>query len=97
MRIREGEMMSTTTQADSHESAQTEETKPKWTMERIHREVQEARTKIFVIAKVLETGNLKFAENPEWGVVIKPLIRDLVLHAGTIDQLIGSEESLAEK
>ena len=32
------------------------EEKPKWTMERIRNEVYDARTKLFVIAKVLETG-----------------------------------------
>jgi len=63
----------------------------KWTMERIHKEIADARTKIFVVGKVLETGNLKFSEHPEWALVIGPVLKDLVDHAGEIQQLLKEE------
>lgn len=54
-----------------------EQPKNPWTMERIHQEIYNARTTAFVITKVLETGNIKPAEHPEWTLVIKPLLADL--------------------
>jgi len=65
---------------------------PKWTMERVHKEVLEARTKIFVVTKVLETGNLKFAENPEWALVVEPLLKDLLDNTAKIRELVRPKE-----
>lgn len=49
----------------------------KWNVERIHREVYDARTKLFVIVKVLETGSLDLKNNPEWALVIQPILKEI--------------------
>ncbi len=67
------------------------EEKPKWTIERIHEEVYQARTKLFVVAKVLETGSIKLDESPEWLLVIKPLLREAKEQADAIDALMKDE------
>ncbi len=64
----------------------------KWTVERIHKEVQDARTKMFVVAKVLETGNIRLSEHPEWVLVIKPIIADLLTNAQKISQMMEAEK-----
>jgi hypothetical protein len=69
------------------------EEKPKWTVERVHQEIAAARTKIFVVTKYLETGNLKLSESPEWALVINPLLNDIIANAGKIQGLMGSEEA----
>ncbi len=77
----------------------TEEKKPeekKWSMERVREEVYEARTKMFVVAKVLETGSLKPSEHPEWALVIRSLIQDLVKNSERVRELLGDEQSSAE-
>lgn len=66
--------------------------KEKWTMERVHQELSEARTKVFVTNKVLETGNLKFADYPEWGLVIEPILRDLLANATAIQQMLEEKK-----
>jgi len=77
----------------------TDEKKPeekKWNMEKIRQEVYDARTKMFVVAKVLETGSIKPSEHPEWVLVIRSLINDLVKNSERVTQLLGDEEVLAE-
>lgn len=71
------------------------EEKPKWTVERIHQEIAEARTKIFVVTKYLETGNLKLSEFPEWVLVINPLVKDVIANAQIIQGLMVDEEKPA--
>ncbi len=74
-----------------------DENKPKWTMERVHAEIAEARTKLFVVAKVLETGGLTFTDNQEWALVVDPLLRDILTNAGAIQSLVReAEEQPAE-
>ena len=73
------------------------EEKPKWTMERVRNEVYDARTKLFVIAKVLETGQPDPAESPEWALVIKPLLKEVIDHAQAIQNLMKDEQIAAEK
>ncbi|MBI5252245.1 MAG: hypothetical protein HY912_22350 [Desulfomonile tiedjei] len=68
---------------------------PKWNMERIHKEIYDARTKMFVITKVLETGSLKFSDHPEWALVVRPLLEEMMQFAGKIQEQVGDEESLA--
>ncbi len=68
---------------------------PKWNMERIHKEIYDARTKMFVVSKVLETGSVKFADYPEWALVVRPLLRDMIRFAGKIEEELGDEESMA--
>ncbi|HMK37431.1 MAG TPA: hypothetical protein VK463_20325 [Desulfomonilaceae bacterium] len=65
------------------------EEKPKWTVERVHEEISVARTKLFVVAKYLETGNLKLSESPEWALVIRPLLKDLITNANKIQGFLG--------
>ena len=60
----------------------------KWSIERVHKEVAEARTKIFVIAKVLETADLKPAEHSEWVLLIRPLLKDLIQNAELVGTLL---------
>jgi hypothetical protein len=65
----------------------------KWSVERIHKEVHDARTKMFVVAKVLETGNIQFSEHPEWALVIKPILADLLANTQKIKDMIEKEKS----
>jgi len=65
----------------------------KWSVERIHKEIYDARTKMFVVAKVLETGNVKFSEFPEWVLVIKPILADLLTKTQKISEMIEQEKS----
>ena len=68
----------------------------KWNMERIRDEVYEARTKMFVVVKVLETVNIKPREYPEWTLVIKPLLKDLIENTEKIQALIDEEKPPAQ-
>jgi len=72
------------------------EEKPKWTMERVRDEIYEARTRIFVVAKVLETGTLKPDEHPEWVLVTKPLLREIDENVAKIRTMLGEEVPAGE-
>ena len=63
----------------------------KWNVERVHREINDARTAVFVVTKVLETGSVDLSEHPEWVLVIRPLLRDLVKNVDRISELLGIE------
>ncbi len=63
----------------------------KWTFERVRSEIDEARTKMFVVFKVLETGNLKFSEHPEWALVVNPLLKEISDFSSKIGELVGKE------
>lgn len=67
---------------------------PKWNMEKIHKDIYDARTKMFVISKVLETGSLKFADYPEWALVVRPLLKEMMQFAGKIEEQLGDKESM---
>lgn len=67
-------------------------TEPKWTFERVRSEINEARTKLFVVFKVLETGNLKFAEHPEWALVVTPLLKEISDYGAKISDFVGEEK-----
>jgi hypothetical protein len=67
---------------------------PKWNVEKIHKEIYDARTKMFVISKVLETGSLNFSDHPEWALVIRPLLKEVIQFAGSIQEKMGDEESM---
>ncbi len=68
---------------------------PKWNMERIHKEIYEARTKMFVISKVLETGSLKFSDHPEWALVMRPLLKEMMDYVVNIQEKVAEEEGTA--
>lgn len=63
----------------------------KWTFERVRTEINDARTKMFVVFKVLETGNLKFAEHPEWALVVSPMLKELSDYSAKIKDFMGQE------
>lgn len=65
--------------------------KPKWTMERVRDEIYNARTKVFVVAKVLETGSIDPKEHPEWVLVIRPLLNELTEYADKIRALMPDD------
>lgn len=68
------------------------ESEKKWTMERVHSELYDARTKVFVIAKVLETGAISLKDHPEWSLVLKPMLKDLVDNANRIESMINEDD-----
>lgn len=69
-------------------------TEPKWNVEKIHKEVYDARTKLFVIFKVLETGSIDFKEHAEWALVVRPLLKEISEFSGKIEGLLGDQESM---
>ena len=69
----------------------------KWNVERIHKEINDARTTMFVVTKVLETGSVDFSERPEWVLVIRPLLRDLMKNADRVSELLGIEGEVKEE
>lgn len=71
-------------------------TEKKWTPERVHQEVYDARTKLFVTTKVLETGNIKLSELPEWTLVIKPLLSEIVQYAEQIRSMTEEKPPASE-
>jgi hypothetical protein len=68
------------------------EEKEKWTIQRIHKEVSEARTKMFVVTKVLETGDLGTQNFPEWVLVIRPLLKDLIQNTQRVSELLETDK-----
>jgi hypothetical protein len=69
----------------------------KWDVERIHKEIYDARTRMFVVAKVMETGSVDFSEHPEWVLVIRPLLRDVIKNADRVAELLGIEAEIKEE
>jgi len=69
----------------------------KWDVERIHKEIYDARTRMFVVAKVLETGSVDFSEHPEWVLVIRPLLRDIIKNANRVGELLGIEAEVTQE
>jgi hypothetical protein len=67
------------------------EEKPKWNLERVHEEIYQARTKLFVVQKVLETGSVPLEDSPEWVLVIKPLLKEAKEIAEAIDGIMKEE------
>jgi hypothetical protein len=69
----------------------------KWDVERIHKEIYDARTKMFVVTKVLETGSVDFSESPEWVLVIRPLLRDIIKNGNRVGELLGIEAEVTQE
>ncbi len=65
--------------------------KPKWTMERVRDEIYDARTKVFVVAKVLETGSIDPKQHPEWVLVIRPLLKEITEYTDKVRAMIQDE------
>ena len=72
-------------------------TKEKWSMKRIHDEIYEARTKIFVVAKVLETGSVTPSEHPEWVLIVRQILKDLKENATQIENILKDADPLEDK
>ncbi len=66
--------------------------KKKWDPERVHQEVYDARTKMFVVLKVLETGSVQLGDHPEWAILIKPLLNELIEYAQAVSTMADEEE-----
>ncbi len=79
----------------TEENTEEKEKQP-WNVERVHKEVYKARTRLFVTLKVLETGAVDFKEHPEWALVIRPLLKELVDNAQKISDMMGLEASSEE-
>jgi hypothetical protein len=69
----------------------------KWDVERIHKEIYDARTRMFVVTKVLETGSVDFSDRPEWVLVIRPLLRDIIENGNRVGELLGIEAEVTEE
>ncbi|MDQ7782942.1 MAG: hypothetical protein RDU20_08695 [Desulfomonilaceae bacterium] len=66
--------------------------KKKWDAEKVHQEVYDARTRMFVVLKVLETESLQLKEHPEWALLIRPLLNEIIEYAQSIRAM--AEEGL---
>jgi len=71
--------------------------KKKWDPERVHQEVYDARTKMFVVLKVLETGSLKLSDHPEWAILIKPLLNELIEYAQGVSAMADKEPDTRDR
>ena len=67
-----------------------------WSPERIRKEIYDARTKIFVVAKVLETGNITLSDHPEWVLVIKPVLKDLLENVSKVEAFLEEPKEKSE-
>jgi hypothetical protein len=67
-----------------------------WSLERIHKEIYDARTKVFVVAKVLETGILTLSDHPEWVLVIKPVLKDLLENVSKVEAFLEEPKPTSE-
>ncbi len=66
-----------------------ETTQPKWSVERVHKELSEARNRVFVVTKVMETGSVDFKDHQEWALVVRSLLRDLRTFSDQIESMLG--------
>jgi len=66
---------------------------PKWTFERIREEIYEARTRLFVLTKVMESGNLSFEQHPEWVLVMRPLLKEIQDNTQKITAMMEPEKT----
>jgi hypothetical protein len=71
--------------------------KEKWSMKRVHDDIYEARTKVFVVAKVLETGSVPLSEHPEWVLIVRHILKDLKENASQIEEILKDAGPLEGK
>lgn len=64
-----------------------------WNTQKVRQEVYDARTKLFVVAKVLESGSVNFKEQQEWAMVIRPLLRDILTYVDKIQGFLEDQPS----
>jgi hypothetical protein len=70
------------------------EEKPLWSVERVRQEIYDARTKLFVVVKVLETGTVPYEQHPEWLLVIGPLLKEIEDYAQKLSTMLTLEEKI---
>jgi hypothetical protein len=83
-----------------NESSKREEymtEKKKWDAERVHQEIYDARTKMFVVLKVLETGSVNLTEHPEWTILMKPLLKELMEYSESVRAMADQEPVTGEQ
>ncbi len=71
------------------------EEKPKWTVERVHQEISEARTKIFVRNQVSGNREFKVLRIAGMGARYQTSAQDMIANAEKIQQVLGEEEGPA--
>jgi hypothetical protein len=64
-----------------------------WNAQRVRQEVYDSRTKLFVVAKVLETGSVNLREHQEWALVIRPLLKDILTYVDKIQESLEETPS----
>ncbi|MGC8604873.1 MAG: hypothetical protein ACP5VS_14480 [Desulfomonilaceae bacterium] len=62
-----------------------------WTIQKVRQEIYDARTKLFVVVKVLETGGVDLKQHEEWALVLRPLVKDILTYVDKLQNFI--EES----
>lgn len=71
--------------------------KKKWDPKKVHQEVYDARTKMFVVLKVLETGSIQLKDHPEWTMLIKPLLKELLEYTMSVNAMADEGLGTSEK
>ncbi|MDR3604875.1 MAG: hypothetical protein ACLQT6_14075 [Desulfomonilaceae bacterium] len=64
-----------------------------WNVQKIRQEIYDARTKLFVVAKVLEAGSVKIGEQQEWALVVRPLLKDILTYVDKIQGFLEEKPS----
>ena len=64
-----------------------------WNAQRVRQEVYDSRTKLFVVAKVLETGAVNLRDQQEWSLVIRPLLKDILTYVDKIQESLEETPS----
>jgi len=64
-----------------------------WNVQKIRQEIYDARTKLFVVTKVLETGGVNLKEQQEWALVVRPLLKDILTYVDKIQGFLEEKTS----
>ena len=64
-----------------------------WNAQRVRQEVYDSRTKLFVVAKVLETGSVNMRDQQEWALVVRPLLKDILTYVDKIQESLEDTPS----
>ena len=62
-----------------------------WNPKKIRQEIYEARTKLFVVTKVLESGGVNLSEHQEWALVVRPLLKDVLTYVDKIQGFLDEK------
>ncbi len=64
-----------------------------WNAKKIRQEIYDARTKLFVVAKVLESGGVSLKDQQEWALVVRPLLKDVLTYVDKIQGFLDEKPS----